>query len=570
MKRNIFIKGAAVVAVALGMASCSGDYLDLEPVTSIDTSTVTSTTDGARYGMRGVCRTMWWGESANGVSQRFFQGEASAMIFYGDVSAIDAFYYVWSGYKSEFFGWDYMRRTNYWFASLGWKYYYNIVASTNKILDKIDEAEGSEGDRQMIKAQLLTLRAHAYTKLLQIYGPRWEDSRNGACHVMPLRLKGDVDDIPLSTWNECYTQICSDLDTAIGLYQACGQKRTFDWEPDITVAYATYARAAMTRNDWEKARDMSRNARQGYPIMDATAYKGGFAEPTSEWMWYNAPDEEAIGYWSIMAMYGCNGAYTTFWGMGGGAINYDLYRMAHNGDIRKELFFTPDKINYNMPPAKGKLKVESWWNDGVTDPVNMSVNKNSTMKTILSAFGQTKVPGNDEAKWGLPYVPDSQGEFSADNPFVIPFGAQYKFWGLGTYSVTSFPFMRASEFALYEAEACYRLNDVTGAQNALKAVNEKRFDSYDATAYTGEALLEEIKLTSRMELWGEGHSWFNLKRWNVPAERRAWEAKNVDSNNIPVDFAAEFPVDLNRGWSYVVPETETRYNRAINLAEIND
>ncbi len=566
MKHNIITKGIAGLAVALTMGACSSDYLDLEPITSIDSSTVTSSVQGARYGLYGVCRSMWWAESAFGVGQRFIQGEAAVGSFYGDLFSPDVFYNVWAGYGAEYFNWSYMQDGGTWIPGIAWKYYYNLVSSSNKILDHIDEAEGDANERDFIKAQLLTIRAHAFTRLVQLYTPRWEDSNNGAKYGIVLRLTDEgTTQIPLSTMKEAIDQIYADLDLALSLYKSSGKSRTKGWEPDENIAYAVYARIAATCHDWQKAKTMAANARDGYPIMTAEEYAGGFAEANQEWIWYNAPEEEAIYYWSWGAMYACNGAYVSFWGQAAGLMSYDLYKQMHDGDTRKDLYFMPDKISYTSPLYKPLTKA-SWWNASIIDPETMDVNgKNNKMKLAVKNFGNTRIPNGDEARWGTPYTKDKDA--SAEDPFLIPFGAQYKFWGEGMYSLSSFPFMRAAEFCLLEAEAAYHLGDEGAARACLNELNGKRFDSahpYNCTE-SGQALMDEIMLTSRVELWGEGQVWYNYKRWNQDWERRIWVEGDVESNNIPTKFAGTFPKDKNRNWTYMVPNSETRYNRAIDI-----
>lgn len=45
-----------------------------------------------------------------------------------------------------------------------------------------------------------------------------------------------------------------------------------------------------------------------------------------------------------------------------------------------------------------------------------------------------------------------------------------------------------------------------------------RDPQYTCTA-TGEDLLKEIKMYRRLELWGEGFSWYDCKRWGDPVVR---------------------------------------------------
>ena len=182
------------------------------------------------------------------------------------------------------------------------------------------------------------------------------------------------------------------------------------------------------------------------------------------------------------------------------------------------------------------------------------------MTNSIARYGRGLIPNDDYDKFGNPYEQDGSAEI--DGKFYIPFGAQYKFWGIGTYSNSSVPFMRGSEMALTEAEAAYHNNDMAAAKAALEAVNSQRIPGYTCTA-TGDALLEEIRVARRIELWGEGHNWHDYKRWNIPAVRRAWVADDPQSGNFPATLATRHELDDCKGWTMCIPNTETYYNTDI-------
>ena len=145
----------------------------------------------------------------------------------------------------------------------------------------------------------------------------------------------------------------------------------------------------------------------------------------------------------------------------------------------------------------------------------------------------------------------------------MPFGAQFKFWGGDIYGVSAYPYMRASEMCLTEAEAAFMAGDETTAKECLKEINSKRIASYSCTA-SGQALLDEIRLTRRIELWGEGFNWPDFKRWNLPCERRQWYAKNPKSGNWPSGYADSHATTDANGWRFTIPAAETDYNKAID------
>lgn len=94
------------------------------------------------------------------------------------------------------------------------------------------------------------------------------------------------------------------------------------------------------------------------------------------------------------------------------------------------------------------------------------------------------------------------------------------------------PIMRKSEMVLIDAEAQYYINQ-TNAKNLLFALQQERDPNATMSANTGQALLDEILLERRKELYGEtGVEWFDAKRY-----RKAIIRDNVHRivKNVPAD-----------------------------------
>ena len=104
---------------------------------------------------------------------------------------------------------------------------------------------------------------------------------------------------------------------------------------------------------------------------------------------------------------------------------------------------------------------------------------------------------------------------AAANPF--PAYANIKFYN-ETYRTDEI-FMRLSEAYLLKAEAEARDGNDAAAQQTLYDLVSKRDSGYTKSSKTGDALLEEIYLQSRIELWGEGHEFYTNKRFNKGVDR---------------------------------------------------
>ena len=141
---------------------------------------------------------------------------------------------------------------------------------------------------------------------------------------------------------------------------------------------------------------------------------------------------------------------------------------------------------------------------------------------------------------------------------------QFKQQASAMPGVGQFSLFRSSEMYLIEAEAKCHLGQDTEAQKLLVELNagSGRNPEYTCTK-TGDSLLEEVRLYNRIELWGEGHDWFNYKRWGLPIERH--DAKNGGSFN--TNFAVTInPSDYN-GWTWSFPNKEIDYNSEISSPE---
>ena len=100
---------------------------------------------------------------------------------------------------------------------------------------------------------------------------------------------------------------------------------------------------------------------------------------------------------------------------------------------------------------------------------------------------------------------------------------QFKFLCTGQPGIGQLNHFRAAEMYLIEAEAnCHLGGKDTETQALMQAlVKDSGRDPQYTCTRTGADLLEEVKLYRRIELWGEGFDWFDLKRWRQPIVRHA-------------------------------------------------
>src|SRR5690606_3224141 len=103
--------------------------------------------------------------------------------------------------------------------------------------------------------------------------------------------------------------------------------------------------------------------------------------------------------------------------------------------------------------------------------------------------------GNDSYKYG-PYISFKFRDLTVDR------------------TAGDYIYLRSAALYYIEAEALARTGKENEAKDVLFEITSSRDPEYVKSAKTGEALIEEIILQKRIELWGEGFAWFDLKRLN--------------------------------------------------------
>ena len=540
---NKLFAGSLLAGMML-VSSCAGDYLDTAPTDSTGATDAVGTTANAMKALNGIAKIMTTQHSYFGGG---FAGENNIMIQYESYPSENYNYNYYASGWSPIFNQEFHTRTNSIYDAYAWYYYYTIAGNANTILANIDNAEGTEAERNFVKASALTVRAYAFEKLVHYYCWRWQDSNNGASQGIVLRLDESTGGQGYATLAETYAQIYKDLDEAIMLFEQSGMDRNASqvWMPNINVAHAIYARAALTKQDYTKALTEAKLARQNYPLMSNAEYHAGFCNPTSEWIFGSfGSAQENNWYWSYGTQYACNGYYANAAGAanGAGSIGRELINRIPNNDARKALFLTEDKFpGYNF-------------NDGSAMDLGYGIlgmgddeKKADALWEEAAAYCQKMAVSGLEAPYQAGYM---------------YLGGQLKFYVFDTPGVSYLPFIRSSEMVLVEAEANYFLNDETAARAALVELNATSGRNPEYTCdKSGEALWNEIMDYRELELWGEGFAWSDYKRWNRDIVRHSF----AEGGNAHISVAKTIPASGVNKWTWDVPLNETDYNDELNL-----
>ncbi|OZI06642.1 RagB/SusD family nutrient uptake outer membrane protein [Siphonobacter sp. BAB-5385] len=374
-------------------------------------------------------------------------------------------------------------------------FYYVIIGNVNMLLAGIDNAEGPEADKKAIKAEALTYRAWAYFQAVQLYGERYVAGQPNSGLGIPLVLEPKTTPTPRNTVAEVYTQIHKDLTEAIGLFD--GYTRTNKSHFDINVAKGIKARVALTQQDYATAAQFAKEARARFTLMTNEDYLSGFNNYSNpEWMWSSRIVADQTNYFYSFFAYMSNNYNSTAIRSAPKLIFSALYDKISTTDIRKKLW----------------------------DPT-----------------------GRNTAEFPLPasnfqrYAYHSRKFRVADQ----------------SLSIGDVPYMRVAEMYLIEAEALARQGKNAEAADVLYPLAVNRDPQYVKSTKTGDALIEEIMTQRRMELWGEGFRFYDLKRTNAPLNRNGGNHNAAYNNGV-----FEVPAGDIR-WQFLIPQDEINNSNGV-------
>ncbi len=399
-------------------------------------------------------------------------------------------------------------------TELTWGIMYQQIFAANAVLTDIN-ADTTDPLLQFYRAQALAFRAFDYMILAQNYQFPYAGHQEDPCVMIVTEENADgyaATGAPRSTVAQTYDQIMSDLDSAIDLLTESGVRPAdvISAQPkrliSLATAYGLRARANMLMEKWaDAASDASTAitlaAREGITPLSATeASVPGFNDISSHsWMWGVAVAETDRVATSAIVNFPSHM----------GSLNYGYASVGAYRSISKVLF-------ESIPDTDVR---KGWWLDGD----GMSANLSDAFQNYASGRG---VPPYAQVKYA---------------PYHDELGT--------TNNASDVPLMRVEEMYLIQAEATAMAGQPAEGMNMLtRFVTAYRDPSYFATAATASDVQEEVFHQRRIELWGEGITYYDFLRLNKGIDRRG----------------AGFPTE----WCYVVPAGSDLLRLPIPNAEI--
>jgi hypothetical protein len=491
--RRIFYKIAISVIVLIFMGACKKDYLNTTPTTGVSQTSAFTTTANALEALNGIHRAMY-----SQYSNQNEGGEGCIMIDMDMLGEDLVMTSAGNGWFNTQYQWTDHRNANSAFNYFVYRFYYIIIANANMIINNIDAATGPD-DKKLIKGEALAYRAWAHFQLVQIFGSRYDATKKPNTQLgVPIMTTNTTAGLPRNTVEDVYTQINADLDAAIGLMQT--SKRANRSHLNLNVAEGLKARVCLTQQDWTNASKWAILARTPITgdaltisLMNTTTYQMGFNDYTNpEWIWGSYVQPDQTLYFYSFFAYMSENYSSTNIRGNPKAINSTLYNAISATDVRKKLW-DPTGTAFTVP---------------------------------LSTFTKAKYMN---IKFLAVSSSDSRGDV---------------------------PYMRAAEMYLIDAEAKAQLGDNAGAATALYTMEVTRDPSYVKSTNTGAALINEILLQRRIEFWGEGFRFLDLKRLNQPLNR------NGANHQAALCTVFDIPAGDVR-WQFLIPQTEMNANPAI-------
>lgn len=492
MKKIKYILAALVLGSSLTLTSCSDDYLDTTPTSDVPDVVAYSTADNLMVIINGMHRNMY-------VRQNDSQGNNgyTSQMIYNDVLGDDVIF------PSQGNGW--FVSTLRWLdnnneaaagVSYPWNFWYGMIRNANNVITYGTEATGSTTIKEKAIGEAYAYRAFSYFQLVQWYANRYQAGVNNDQMGVIIHLDPSTDLIEVpkarATVEEVYAQIWTDLDKAEELLT--GKTKTNASHFALDNVLGIKARVALVQQNYQMAAQYAELARKGKSLMSQAQYKEGFNDYTNpEWMWGIKIVGDQSDYFGNFHAYMSRNYNSTQIRQAPKVANIKLYNAFPSSDVRTQLISpTGEHPELNLASSYSKF----------------------------------------------PYTSEKFITSNRDNNTALG----------------DVPFMRVAEMYLIEAEAKFHLGNEAGSKAVLAELVSSRDSEFTSFTASGSEYLEQIMLNRRLELWGEGFRFFDLKRTNSPLNRRDTGASAAVINN-----TWEIPVGDKR-WTYVIPRSELNAN----------
>ncbi|MGN0068338.1 MAG: RagB/SusD family nutrient uptake outer membrane protein [Prevotella sp.] len=438
-----------------------------------------------------------------------------------------------TNYGSHFYYWarNQYQGDGYIFGQFIYNYYNEFVLAANNMVGAVNPENATDTQLGYLGAGL-AFRALVYLDMARCYEflPNDRTSNinvdgNDVLHLtVPITTaemsQADATNNPRATREEMKEFIENDLNNAekyiVNLSDTRGKVL-----PDLSCVYGLKARLYMWMEDYVNAEKYARlaiNAATVDPMneTDCTNYRTGFNDIT-KWMWGSQmTSEDDVVQTGIINWTSWLSNQTTFGYTGYGASNMpfncidkNMYERISDTDFRKLEFKAPE----GSPLASKVIQIPE-----------------------VADLAEENMPAYAAVKFR-----PAQG-----NAEDYQIGA-----------ASAFPIMRVEEMYFIEAEAAAHQDAARGLSLLKTFMTTYRDAKYSTKVTATDDVVEEIVFQKRVELWGEGQTFFDIKRLDYSVTR-GYPGTNWN------DPLTRLNTEGRPAWmNYVMVRTEANNNQAL-------
>lgn len=512
MKKNISkIMMGACLSSALLLTGCIDEVIPTEVVTEDQVTSSNKAAEALMWAMPAGMNVV--GTLDPDVSKHYDWGYGSVMhvrdVMTGDMPVISSGYNWYSAWEE-----NKNMGESYIYGQFIWNYYWSAVLTTNKMLAAFTEEEATDVQKGYL-AVAHAYRALYYLDMAQMYEFLPNDMTTGdkvqgltVPIVRETTTEQDARNNPRVPRAEMAKFILEDLDKAEELVSFLDIKSRV--LPQLDVIYGLKARYYLWLEDYANAKTYARKAIDNTSIqpMDEEAClntTSGFNDP-GKWMWAAQLVKE-------------NDQVKT------GIINWTSWMS--------------NETTFGYSGVEPYLMIDASMYDRISDTDFRKKIWKAPANTTLD--GETKfLPGFE----GIATYASTKFRPTAGNTDDVNIGA-----------ASAYPLMRVEEMYFIEAEAAAHLNEAEGRALVTEFMTNYRDASY-ATSAAGKDLVEEIVFQKRVELWGEGLAFYDIKRLNLSVTR-GYPGTNYSD-------AVRFNTNGRPAWMNIcIVQTEKNNNEAL-------
>lgn len=485
--------------------ACKKEFINnVTPTNSATASQVYSSPDAVRVYFNGIYRSMrsqWQSIDASAGGATDTWGYNSVNLT-RDVKGMD----IVMPYSSWYY-FDYQnenREPTYRRTRFTWYFFYELINQVNTLIGGVTNSTTiTDEQKTPLLAEARALRGFLYFELIREFQFTYlKDPNAPGVPVYTEPASGEnLEGKPRGTVQDVYNQINDDIGFAV---QNITADRNLKSQVNSNVAWGMAARIYLEQGKWAEAEAAAQHAREGLSL-DPSGYQNNYNGLTSDEVIWGFPQTIESGGQSLY--YGTPSSFFEQTGNG-----YDIFWMSRElvdhftaTDVRNTFYV------YDADSTAPDYVATNKFGTGSGQTIELMSGKTVELKTI---------------------------DFNE-----------------------SLNMMRVAEMYLIEAEAKARQGKDADADNVLFELQSNRDAKAKQSHNTGQALINEILLERRKELYGElGIDWLDAKRLQLPIDRT--------KSNHPAPNNYILPANDPR-FNLKIPQSEIQANKALSPADQN-